>query len=163
MVKSRVTGRTHHYLSRQEFKVHLEAEYSRSTKNIREQYPLLPLAETQQIAADLGVRHPTYPTTRTPTVMTTDLLLTLDWQDGDQLLAISVKLTKDLTHRNLEKLLIERIYWNNRGVKWVLITEKGRRQKLSATPDQSGTVNLCHIMNSALKNASRSSLASSRA
>ncbi|WP_235390754.1 hypothetical protein, partial [Pseudomonas avellanae] len=28
-----------------------------------------------------------------------------------------------------------------------------RRQKLSATPDQSGTVNLCHIMNSALKNA----------
>ncbi|WP_206539574.1 hypothetical protein, partial [Pseudomonas avellanae] len=35
----------------------------------------------------------------------------------------------------------------------------GRRQKLSATPDQSGTVNLCHIMNSALKNASRSSLA----
>ncbi|WP_235390756.1 hypothetical protein, partial [Pseudomonas avellanae] len=29
----------------------------------------------------------------------------------------------------------------------------GRRQKLSATPDQSGTVNLCHIMNSALKNA----------
>ncbi|WP_189393490.1 hypothetical protein [Pseudomonas avellanae] len=39
----------------------------------------------------------------------------------------------------------------------------GRRQKLSATPDQSGTVNLCHIMNSALKNASRSSLASSRA
>ncbi|GKQ49026.1 hypothetical protein [Pseudomonas syringae] len=38
-----------------------------------------------------------------------------------------------------------------------------RRQKLSATPDQSGTVNLCHIMNSALKNASRSSLASSRA
>ncbi|GKS08016.1 hypothetical protein PSTH1771_23390 [Pseudomonas syringae pv. theae] len=40
---------------------------------------------------------------------------------------------------------------------------RGRRQKLSATPDQSGTVNLCHIMNSALKNASRSSLASSRA
>ncbi|UQW68437.1 hypothetical protein [Pseudomonas avellanae] len=44
---------------------------------------------------------------------------------------------------------------------FLLIT--GRRQKLSATPDQSGTVNLCHIMNSALKNASRSSLASSRA
>lgn len=124
MVKSRLTGRTHHYLSRQEFKVHLEAEYSRSTRDIREQYALLPLAETQQIAADLGVRHPTYPATKTPTVMTTDLLLTLDRPNGDQLLAISVKLTKDLTPRNLEKLLIEKVYWNNRGVKWVLITEK---------------------------------------
>jgi len=124
MVKSRVTGRTHHYLSRQEFKVHLEAEYSRYTKNIREQYALLPLAETQQIASDLGVRHPTYPTTKTPTVMTTDLLLTLDRPSGEQLLAISVKLAKDLTPRNLEKLLIEKVYWNQRGVKWVLITEK---------------------------------------
>ncbi|WP_284358294.1 hypothetical protein, partial [Pseudomonas syringae] len=46
---------------------------------------------------------------------------------------------------------------------WLAVDLNRRRQKLSATPDQSGTVNLCHIMNSALKNASRSSLASSRA
>lgn len=124
MVKSRVTGRTHHYLSRQEFKVHLEAEYSRCTKNIREQYALLPVAETQEIASELGVRHPIYPTTKTPTVMTTDLLITLAGPDGDQLLAISVKLTKDLTPRNLEKLLIEKVYWSRRGVEWLLITEK---------------------------------------
>jgi hypothetical protein len=124
MVRSRVTGRTHHYLSRQEFKVHLEAEYSRRTKNIREQYALLPVEETQEIAAGLGVKHPIYPTTRTPTVMTTDLLLTLGRSAGEQLLAISVKLTKDLTPRNLEKLLIEKVYWRRRGVEWLLITEK---------------------------------------
>ena len=40
--------------------------------------------------------------------------------------------------------------------------EEGRRQKLSATPDQSGTVCLCLITNSVLKNASPSSLASFR-
>ncbi|WP_229687601.1 hypothetical protein [Pseudomonas avellanae] len=55
------------------------------------------------------------------------------------------------------------IYVNERFSAFATQFYAGRRQKLSATPDQSGTVNLCHIMNSALKNASRSSLASSRA
>ncbi|QAY84031.1 TnsA endonuclease N-terminal domain-containing protein [Pseudomonas arsenicoxydans] len=124
MVKSRITGRTHHYLSRQEFKVHLQAEYALGTKDIREQYALLPLDDTAKIAFDLGVRHPVYPSTKTPTVMTTDLLLTLNRTHGEELLAISVKMKKELTPRVLEKLLIEKIYWNNRGVKWVLSTEE---------------------------------------
>ena len=124
MVRSRITGRNHHYLSGQEFNVHLLAEYGLSTLDIREQFALLPWDETQSIAAKIGIRHPVLPGTSTPTVLTTDLLLTLRRSDGMELVAISVKLAKDLTERNLEKLLLERLYWNRRGIRWILATEE---------------------------------------
>lgn len=126
MVNSRITGRTHHYLSRQEYREHLLAEYDKSTIDIREQYALLPWEETLQTAKRLGIRPPTYPGTRTPQVMTTDLLLSKHRPDGIELVAVSVKLESDLTPRNLEKLLIEKIYWNERGIHWRLATEKHR-------------------------------------
>lgn len=124
MVKSKITNRTHHYLSKQEFKIHLLSEYQRNTIDIREQYALLPWAETQLISESIGVRHPIYPGTKTPIVMTTDLVVTLQQRHGAELVAISVKLSKDLNERNLEKLLIERLYWERRGIKWALATEK---------------------------------------
>ncbi len=123
MVRSRITGRKHDYLSDHEFKVHLLAEYGRSTLDIREQFALLPWDETQDIAAQLGIQHPVIPGTTTPTVVTTDLLLTLKRSDGMELVAVSAKLKKDLTKRNLEKLLLERLYWNRRGIRWILATE----------------------------------------
>ncbi|GAD65002.1 MULTISPECIES: TnsA endonuclease N-terminal domain-containing protein [Pseudomonadaceae] len=126
MVNSRVTGRTHHYLSRQEYREHLLAEYDKSTIDIREQYALLPWEETYQTAQRLGIKPPLYPGTRTPQVMTTDLLLSKHRPDGIELVAVSVKLESDLTPRNLEKLLIEKIYWNDRGIHWRLATEKHR-------------------------------------
>lgn len=123
MVHSRLTGRIHHYLSRQEFKVHLQAEYSRNVTDIREQFALLPREETLDLAYEFGIRHPKFPTTNTPTVLTTDLLLSIN-SDADQTeIAVSVKLKKDLTPRALEKLLIEKIYWNRRGCRWILATE----------------------------------------
>lgn len=123
MVRSRITGRKHDYLSDHEFKVHLLAEYGRSTLDIREQFALLPWEETQAIAAKLGIQHPIIPGTSTPTVMTTDLLLTLKRSDGTELVAVSAKLNKDLTASNLQKLLLERLYWNRRGIRWILATE----------------------------------------
>lgn len=126
MVNSKVTGRTHHYLSRQEYREHLLAEYDKSVIDIREQYALLPLEETYQTAQRLGIKHPIYPGTRTLAVMTTDLLLSINRPDGIELIAISVKLESDLTARNLEKLLIEKIYWNARGIQWRLATDKNR-------------------------------------
>lgn len=124
MVHSRITGRKHDYLSDHEFKVHLLAEYGRATLDIREQFALLPWKETQDLAARLGIQHPWIPGTRTPTVMTTDLLLSLKRSDGVELVAVSAKLTKDLTDENLAKLLLERLYWNRRGIRWILATEE---------------------------------------
>jgi len=123
MVFSRITRRKHDYFSDHEFKLHLLAEYAPLTLDIREQFALLPWEETQAIASQIGIRHPTFPGTSTPTVMTTDLLLTLKRLDGMELVAISAKLKKDLTPRNLEKLLLERLYWNRRGIRWILATE----------------------------------------
>lgn len=124
MIAGRTTKRVHHYLSNQELKVHLLAEFSSSIVDIREQYALLPWDETQEDAARLGIRHPTFPRTATPTVLTTDLVLSLARPTGIKLVAISVKFTKDLTARALEKLLLERLYWNRRGIQWILATER---------------------------------------
>jgi hypothetical protein len=123
MVLSNITKREHHYLSKLEYKAHLLSEYQSATINIREQYPLLPWEETQAIAENFGIKHPKYPQTMTPIVMTTDLLITLKSQNGQKLIAISVKPKKDLTPVNLEKLLIEKMYWKARGVTWILVTE----------------------------------------
>jgi hypothetical protein len=123
MVRSRVTGRTHHYLSGHEFSVHLLAEYCRDIIDIREQYALLPWEETQQTAAKLGIRHPVIPGTKTPTVLTTDILLSMKEPDGVRHVAISVKPNEDLSPRTLQKLLLERLYWNRRGLTWLLVTE----------------------------------------
>jgi hypothetical protein len=123
-VKSPITGRIHHYITRQEYNVHLLAEYSPSIIEIRERFALLPWEETQAIACKLGIRHPKYPGTSTPAVITTDLLLTKKHSDGIELIAVSAMLTKHMTPQTLEKLLIERLYWNRRGVSWLLATEK---------------------------------------
>ena len=123
-IKSPVTGRIHHYITREEYEVHLLAEYCPSIINIRERFALLPWDETQAIASKLGIRHPRYPGTGTPTVITTDLLLTKKHSDGIELIAVSAALTKHLTPQTMEKLLIERLYWNRRGVFWLLATEK---------------------------------------
>lgn len=120
MVHSHVTGRTHHYLSRLEFYVHLLAEHCEQILDIREQYALLPWDETQTIAHKLGIRHPVVPNTSTPTVLTTDLLLSLKRRDGIELIAVSVKPSSELDARSYEKLLLERLYWNRRGLTWVL-------------------------------------------
>lgn len=124
MVQSQITGRIHHYLSEGEFQVHLLAEHSPKTVDIREQFALLPWSETQWWAKKLGIKHPIYPGTSVPVLMSTDLLISLKEPDGVQLVAISVKQSSDLDKRTLEKLLLERVYWNRRGINWLLITEK---------------------------------------
>src|SRR5271165_5097213 len=71
------TGRVHHLLSTLELAAFYHAEWSLAVVDIREQYPLFELEETQAIADRCGVRHPSHPQAHTPLVMTTDLLLTV--------------------------------------------------------------------------------------
>lgn len=123
MVLGLKTGRVHHYLSDVEFLHHVLAEFSPEIVDIREQYALLPWEETQEIAQQLGFKHPMYPGTSTPTVMTSDIVLTTT---TDSLLVVSIKRASDIAQRNvrtLQKLRIEQEYWNRRGVKWKLSTE----------------------------------------
>lgn len=121
MVSSRLTGRVHHYLSDLELQAHLLAEYDPGTLDIREQYALVPWSETQAIANHVGVQHPHYPGTRTPTVLTTDLLISTRKGDRIEHRAISVKPFKTLSKRDMAKLWIEQRYWRERGVEWKLL------------------------------------------
>ena len=91
--------------------------------DIREQYPL-DKDETKKIARSLGIRHPS-------NTMTTDLLVT----KGKTHVAYSVKSSRKdvdytlsesaveekLTKRTAEKLAVEKVYWQERGIEWKLV------------------------------------------
>jgi len=121
------TGRVHHLFSDNESCFFLLADYAADVVDIREQFPLFPESATQCVASSLGVRHPSYPRSRTPIVMTTDFLLTKIDKDGKRsLAAFSIKSADDLRGRTrksvLTKLEIERRFWLVRGIPWYLFT-----------------------------------------
>ncbi len=114
-------NRDHHTLSKQETVFFYLAEFSDVVVDIREQFPLLPLDFSVRIAKTIGVDHPEVPDTKNKHLMTTDFLLTCS--DGKRVwyIAVSVKSEKDLQNeRVLEKLEIERLWWQLLGIKFVL-------------------------------------------
>jgi len=117
------TGREHHLLSDLETAVFYLYEWSDDILDVREQYPL-DRAVTQQIAKELGLKHPEDPSTRCQIVMTTDFLFTRREGIGTRTIARTVKPSSALEARVLDKLEIERRYWANQGVDWGIITER---------------------------------------
>jgi TnsA endonuclease N terminal/TnsA endonuclease C terminal len=114
------TRRVHHLLSILEQLYFYTLEWSPIVSDIREQYPLLPLEETISIARDCGISHPVDRKTRYPTVLTTDFVVTA--KDDDQ--PRTVKYKNDLDTRTLEKLELERRYWDFRTKKLKIVTEE---------------------------------------
>lgn len=124
------TGRLHQLFSNGERNYFQLLDWDESVVDIREQYPLLDdgqpsIFRTQQIATWLGYQHPAKPKSRLPIVMTTDFVITRE--QGGQLVteARAFKLSSELKDdRTIEKLEIERIYWEELGVNWRVVTEK---------------------------------------
>jgi hypothetical protein len=120
----------HHYLSDLEFKAHILAAFNPNVNDLREQFALMPWLEPAEIADSLGIRYPTYPLSKTPIVMTSDNVLTICTQHGPKYVVISIKSSSEInpnnkkSQRTLEKLLIEKTYWEHRNIHWELITEK---------------------------------------
>lgn len=109
-IPSWTVGRLHHVLSDLEAGCFYIADYTPDITDIREQYPLLPLEETQAIALALGTKHPAI--RGKPHVMTTDFLLTYG---KGRLRPLSVKYAVDFDKtRTREKSEIERVYWARR-------------------------------------------------
>ena len=93
-------------------------------KEIRTQYPLLPVSETDVIADQLGVKYAGFKG-KEHIVMTLDLLITFYNNGREWTIARTVKEFKDLMNpRVLEKLQIEYLYWQSRKIDWGIITEK---------------------------------------
>jgi len=124
-----IVHRAHHLLSNAEYHYLVLLEYDRSIIDIREQFPLLPAAETHALASGLNIRPPVYPGTSLPLVLTTDFLITQINDDGEErLVARSMKYAKEIEEaskgeqdRLLEKLEIERRFWARRDIEWKLV------------------------------------------
>lgn len=87
-------------------------------RDIKEQYALDPMV-TYQIADRLKIKHPGY--TSGGQVMTSDFLLTFINNDGsEQKMAVQVKESDNLDKRTLEKIELERVYWESKGITFKL-------------------------------------------
>lgn len=118
-----IVKRTHELLSGIETRVFLLAEFSRGVVDIREQFPLLPLDHVVALAEAAGITYPHR--AGAPYVLTTDLLVTKLIGGVPNYLAIAVKPAAKLLEKSiLDKLEIERLWWNSIGVEWVLATEE---------------------------------------
>lgn len=115
------TQRTHHLLSDLELAAFFLFDWNPNVTDIREQYPLR-LDETLKLATEAGIRHPGV--RGQPQVMSTDFLLDTKDQSRPKI-AIQVKASSDLARpRTVEKLELERRYWEGKDIPWYLITEK---------------------------------------
>lgn len=123
-IKGLTTGRRHELLSQQEVRYFCILDWSPIVEDIREQYPLLPLSETREIAEQLGIRHPADPKTQELIVMTTDFYIAIRQGIGVSYRARTIKPSEALENeRNIEKFEIERQYWFKRNISWGIVTE----------------------------------------
>ncbi|GIZ53916.1 TnsA endonuclease N-terminal domain-containing protein [Noviherbaspirillum aridicola] len=113
--------REHHFLSDVEWNLFLLLEYSQDVVDIREQYPL-DRELTVEIAASLGIRHPYYPGTHVPTVMTSDFLVTRSYEGRLVHEVFDAKREQEAEDaRSIEKLQIQRAYFNGMGYRHHLV------------------------------------------
>ena len=116
--KGQTTGRIHHMMSSLERDLFLILDYDPDVTDIREQYPLK-LEDTLLIAARAGIRHPE--ADGWPNVMTSDFY----YCRGGVWYAVAVKPSSELSNtRVAEKLKIERLYWEEKHIRWSVMTEK---------------------------------------
>jgi hypothetical protein len=118
------TGRQHDFLSDLERNYFMILEFIDKVVDIREQFPLKK-EETLLIAEELGIKHPTNPSTKEPITMTSDFCITL--KDGNYIrdMIRTTKYKKDLVDRRvIEKFAIEKTYWERQGLDWGIVTEE---------------------------------------
>ena len=123
-IKGSKHGRVHHLMSNLERDYFYLLDWADDVIDIREQYPLLPIEETQKIAKACSIKHPHDPATKHHIVMTTDFVITMERDGKRWIQARTVKPSEKLrSQRVLEKFEIERKYWETRGINWGIVTE----------------------------------------
>jgi len=114
------TGRIHHLMSNLELSLFYLLDWSDNVIDIREQYPLLDLANAIEIAENAKIRYPYDTKNSFPYVLTSDFYV----ETIQGAMIMSVKPSSELGNpRVREKLEIERRYWVARGIEWSVMTE----------------------------------------
>lgn len=117
------TKRVHHVHSKLECDYLYILEWLQFVVDIREQYPL-PLEATQKISERLGIKHPFDTRNYERLVVTTDFLIDVEIDGQKKLWARAIMSSANLNDlRTIEKLEIERTYWQELGVDWGIVTE----------------------------------------
>ncbi|QLE87623.1 heteromeric transposase endonuclease subunit TnsA [Shewanella sp. Scap07] len=120
-VYSHLTSRIHHVLSDLEFAVFLLLDHNPAVTDIREQFPLN-RDDTLNISKEGQLWHPSQG--RVNLVMSSDFLVNTTSKTQPKF-AIQAKYSKDLNDpRTIEKLEIERRYWQLKKIPWFLVTDK---------------------------------------
>ena len=113
--------RTHHLFSDLELAVFLILDWQPDILDIREQF-CLQRETTLELAKKYGIRHPAIG--GVAQFMTSDFLVNSS-RTGKTKFALQAKYSTDLEKpRTIEKLELERRYWQRKEVPWFLITEK---------------------------------------
>lgn len=114
------TGRQVQLLSQGEVIAWYLLRWDDDNLDVREQFPL-DIAQTQNIAAAYGIKHPV-DSHGNPIVMTTDFLVTR--ANGEMAISIKSDLeTVSKSKRLIEKLFIEKVYWKKQGIPFSLYTK----------------------------------------
>lgn len=119
--------RVHHFLSDHELRCFYIYWWSGKYSDTREQFPLLPIQKTLDIAARLNIEHPANPKTRKYTVMTSDFCLTIQRSEERIDIIRTFKEEQELrAERVQEKLLIEQCFWQEQEVprSWGIVTDR---------------------------------------
>lgn len=118
------SNRVCHFLSNHELRMFYLLEWCDDVIDIREQYPMN-LSDTMDIARRLGIKHPEDIKSKTPYVMTSDFMITLNIDGREVHLVRTVKPYPDLEKKNtIEHFEIERRYWADKGIDWGIVTDK---------------------------------------
>lgn len=126
------TNRVHHFFSDHEKRLFYLFEWSDTVTDIREQFPLSDLDLAMSIATDMGVKYPIDTQSRTPYVLTSDFMLTVNHNGKQVQIARTVKQSTELEKKRVnEKLEIERQYYLAKGIDWGIITEKEILRRLA--------------------------------
>lgn len=120
---SHKTKRTHVFLSKLARSVFLYFEFWENVIDIREYYPLLDVKESVDDIDNL--RFDLFSSDKKDYTLTTTFLVTFKYEDELVYKAFSVKQISSFKRkRTLEKLEIERRYWNSKNIEWKIITDK---------------------------------------
>ncbi|MBP1763248.1 MAG: TnsA endonuclease [Firmicutes bacterium] len=118
-VKSWTCNRIHHMVSDLETNFFYWLDWCKDVTDIREQFPL-DYQVTVRIARELNIVHPRNTRKGTLHIMTTDFVVNY----GTREVAYSCKYKKDLEKkRTQQKMEIEKKYWEEKGVEFIIITE----------------------------------------
>lgn len=131
LIRGYTVAREYHLLSRGEAACFRIFDWHSNVIDIREQYPLLPLQATLDLAKTWAIPHPNMTRQKDMAhVLTLDFLLTVQHDGQDELRAVSYKPASNLSHSTtLKRLELERRYFethgvNGKAVSWRIVTEE---------------------------------------